>query len=108
MELNKKIRPFFTDLPKAKTAKIVRTLIEMVGTIKGTDNAQIEICKESIEWSTQEKRTFLRQRIESRLATLYFSKKEFTEALTLLTRLLREVRKLDDKALLVEIHVGFL
>ncbi|KAL9657069.1 hypothetical protein ABK040_002695 [Willaertia magna] len=105
IELNKTVRPFFKDLPKAKTAKIVRTLIEQVGLIKGTANSQIEICKESIEWATQEKRTFLRQRIESRLAGLYFDKKDFTEALSLINKLLREVRKLDDKALLVEIHL---
>ncbi|KAF0974045.1 hypothetical protein FDP41_006655 [Naegleria fowleri] len=105
VELNKSIRPFFQDLPKAKTAKIVRTLIELVGTIKGSDAVQIDICKESIEWATSEKRSFLRQRIESRLATLYFQKKEFAEALNIITRLLREVRKLDDKALLVEIHL---
>lgn len=83
----------------------MRTLIELVGTIKGSDAVQIDICKESIEWATSEKRSFLRQRIESRLATLYFQKKEFAEALNIITRLLREVRKLDDKALLVEIHV---
>jgi len=103
--LNESIRPFFTDLAKAKTAKIVRTIIELVGTIENTLDIQIDICKESIDWSTREKRNFLRQRIESRLAALYFEKKDYPSALNLINKLSREVRRLDDKALLVEIHL---
>lgn len=103
--LLKHLRPLFQDLPKAKTAKIVRTIIELVGKIPNTQDVQIEICKESIEWSQSEKRTFLRQRIEARLADLYFEKSRYTEAQALIQKLLREVRKLDDKALLVEIQL---
>jgi 26S proteasome regulatory subunit N6 len=47
----------------------------------------------------------LRQRIESRLAELYFEKKNYSDALHLITSLIREVRRLDDKVLLVEIHL---
>jgi proteasome regulatory subunit RPN6-like protein len=32
---------------------------------------QIELCQESVEWATEEKRNFLRYRIETRLAELY-------------------------------------
>jgi 26S proteasome regulatory subunit N6 len=104
-KLNESIRPFFTDLAKAKTAKIVRTIIELVGTIPNTLDIQINICKESIDWATREKRNFLRQRIESRLAALYFEKMDYPAALALINKLSREVRRLDDKALLVEIHL---
>lgn len=104
-QLNETIRPFFSDLAKAKTAKIVRTIIELVGTIENTLDTQIDICRESIDWSTREKRNFLRQRIESRLAALYFEKKDYPSALNLINKLSREVRRLDDKALLVEIHL---
>jgi len=67
---------------------------------------QIELCKESIEWAKAETRTFLRQRIETRLADLYLKTKEYTTALELLTNLLREVKRLDDKLLLVEIQLS--
>ncbi|KAL0485869.1 26S proteasome subunit Rpn6 [Acrasis kona] len=104
-KLNESVRPLFKDLPKAKTAKIVRTIIEHIGNIPNTLDSQIEICKESIEWATREKRTFLRQRIESRLAYLFYQRKEYDAALKLTNNLIREVRRLDDKALLVEIHL---
>jgi 26S proteasome regulatory subunit N6 len=64
-----------------------------------------ELCKESIEWCRAEKRAFLRQRIESRLAKLHLQMREYKEAISLVTRLAKEVKKVDDKLLLVEIHL---
>ncbi|KAH7290891.1 hypothetical protein KP509_30G068200 [Ceratopteris richardii] len=58
-----------------------------------------------VEWTRSEKRTFLRQRVEARLAALLMENKEYAEALTLLTDLVREVRRLDDKLLLVDIDL---
>ncbi len=34
-------------------------------------SVQVEVCKSQVEWARTEKRTFLRQRIELRLASLY-------------------------------------
>jgi len=48
----------------------VRTIIEKVGEVPNSSELQITLCKESIEWANQEKRRFLRQRIEARLASL--------------------------------------
>lgn len=58
-----------------------------------------------MEWARSEKRTFLRQRIEARLANLYLETRDYTEALSLISRLLSEVKRLDDKLLLVDIHL---
>lgn len=99
------IRPFFGSIPKGKTAKIVRSLIDLVGEIPNAANVQAELCKELIEWCIQEKRSFLRQRIQARLANLYMQMKEYKEALRLIGRLTREVKKIDDKLLLVETHL---
>ncbi|KAM7464483.1 hypothetical protein LguiA_032604 [Lonicera macranthoides] len=74
------LRPFLSLIPKAKTAKIVR-------------------------WTRAEKRTFLRQRIEAKLAALLMESKEYSEALSLLSELIKEVRRLEDKLLLVEIDL---
>ena len=52
---------------------------------------QLEVCKEQVEWARTEKRTFLRQRIEARLANLYLDTRDYTAALTLISRLLSEV-----------------
>lgn len=103
--LAKEIRPFFDSVSKAKTAKIVRTLIDLVAEIPDTVELQIELCKESIEWAKETKRTFLRQRIDTRLASLYLEGRQFQSALEVITTLLKEVKKLDDKLLLVEIQL---
>ncbi|URE30552.1 26S proteasome non-atpase regulatory subunit [Musa troglodytarum] len=99
------LRPFFSLIPKAKTAKIVRGIIDAVAKIPGTSDLQISLCKEMVEWTRAEKRTFLRQRVEARLAALLMENKEYSEALTLLSSLIKEVRRLDDKLLLVDIDL---
>ena len=99
------IRPFFANIPKAKTAKIVRTLIELVAKVSGSSDLQMKMCLDTIEWCKQEKRTFLRHRIQAKLAAMYFEARDFTKAMSLTEELLREVKKLDDKPLLVEIHL---
>ena len=59
--------------------------------------------QECIEWAKEEKRTFLRQSLESRLVGLYYETERYTDALQLGSALLKELKKLDDKNLLVEV-----
>lgn len=99
------LRPFFSLIPKAKTAKIVRSIIDAVAKIPDTSALQISLCREMVEWTRLEKRTFLRQRVEARLAALLMEEKEYSEALSLLSSLIKEVRRLDDKLLLVDIDL---
>jgi hypothetical protein len=47
--------------------------------------AQVEVCKEQVEWAKTEKRTFLRQRLELRLASLYLDTQQYQLALGLLS-----------------------
>eukprot|EP00003_Mantamonas_plastica_P011835 TRINITY_DN217_c0_g1_i7.p1 TRINITY_DN217_c0_g1~~TRINITY_DN217_c0_g1_i7.p1 ORF type:complete len:285 (+),score=89.97 TRINITY_DN217_c0_g1_i7:302-1156(+) len=98
-------RTFFGSIPKAKTAKLVRDLLATVASIPDTLDTQINLCMECIEWAKTEKRKYLRQRIEARLTALYLESKEYTKSLELLSSLLMEVKKLDDKLLLVEIQL---
>lgn len=57
------------------------------------------------EWAKDEKRTFLRQALEARLLALYFDVARYEDALALGSVLLRELKKLDDKLLLVEVQL---
>lgn len=99
------LRPLFAMLPKAKTAKVVRTIIDAVAKIPDTTDLQVTMCKEQVEWARLEKRSFLRQRIEARLGTLYLITKQYPEAITLIGGLLTAVKRLDDKLLLVDVHL---
>jgi 26S proteasome regulatory subunit N6 len=90
---------------KATTANIVRTVLNITSGFPGTERLQIDLCKESIQWCKDTDRSFLRHRIETRLYSLLFQVKEYQPALAGLTALLSEVKRLDDKPLLVEIQL---
>ena len=100
------LRPLLASAPKAKVAKIIRSLlIDAMSQIRGHDALQVELCREHVEWARAEKRTFLRHRVELRLATLHLTMRDYPEALKVVGALSREVKKLDDKLLLVDIHL---
>ena len=65
----------------------------------------MEVCKEQVQWAQSEKRTFLRQRIEVRLATLHLETKDYTAAISLIGKLLTEVRPLPIFILLLALFV---
>jgi len=99
------IRPFTKLLSKAKAAKLVRGLVDMYLDMDATTGYEVELCKECIQWATEEKRQFLRQALEARLIALYHDKEMYMDALNLITKLLKELKKLDDKNLLVEVQL---
>lgn len=90
---------------KSKTAKLVRTMIDYIKAIPDTVQTQVDVTKESIEWAVSEKRVFLRQNLETRLVSLYIEISQFQPAITLINSLLKELKKLDDKIQLVEVHL---
>merc|ERR1719240_1837156 len=59
--------PFFGQVAKAKVAKIVRKLLDIVAAHADTLDLQAELCLKVVAWCRAEKRTFLRQRVETRL-----------------------------------------
>ncbi|CAJ0841559.1 4094_t:CDS:2 [Entrophospora sp. SA101] len=101
-------RAFMSSIARAKTAKIGNSFF-----IPDTLPLQIEICKETIEWSVKEKRIFLKQSLETRLVSLYVSKllspyldnKMYHDALNLINPFLKELKRLDDKMVLIEVQL---
>ncbi|XP_054288549.1 26S proteasome non-ATPase regulatory subunit 11 [Macrosteles quadrilineatus] len=102
-ELIKQTRPFLSMISKAKAAKLVRSLVDFFLDLEAGIGIEVQLCKECIEWAKEERRTFLRQSLEARLIALYFDTGMYTEALQLGSTLLKELKKLDDKNLLVEV-----
>jgi len=97
---------FFRTVNKAKCAKVVRQVLDIVcGLAPGAYDMQREICEKIVEWCRREKRSFLRQRVEAKLAAILFYQSSFAEALLLIDGLLSELKKIDDKQLLVETHL---
>lgn len=105
MGLMKKNSEFFGQIPKAKTAKIVRSILAIVASIPDSVELQIAFCNNLVDWCNEEKRTFLRQRIEARLSVLLLDQKNTTKALKIVNKLLSELKKLDDKQMLTEVHL---
>lgn len=107
-DLIKGTRPFLNCMSKAKAAKLIRDLLDLfleVHTVDHDYSAAAQLCLECIEWAKEEKRTFLRQALEARLVALYIDSKYYSEALQLATRLIKELKKLDDKGLLMEVQL---
>lgn len=104
-DLIAKSRPFLNLISKAKAAKLVRSLVDLFLDLEAGTGIEVQLCKDCIEWSKQEKRTFLRQSLEARLIALYFDTKMYTDALSLGSQLLKELKKMDDKNLLVEVQL---
>ncbi|KAK3946334.1 hypothetical protein QBC46DRAFT_301617 [Diplogelasinospora grovesii] len=105
VDLVTKSRTVLSSFAKAKTAKLVRQLLDLFEDIPNSLDIQIAVTKSCIEWATSERRGFLRQNLETRLVTLYMAKQSYYDALTLINGLLRELKRLDDKLVLVEVQL---
>lgn len=104
--LFQQVRDFVNSVSKAKAAKLVRSLVDMYLDIDNTTAEQQEtVVQECIEWAREEKRTFLRQSLEARLVGVYYDTENFQKALALGGQLLKELKKVDDKNLLVEVQL---
>lgn len=98
-------RPYLKNLNKAKAAKLIRKLVDMFLDMEAATGLEVSLCQSCIDWAKEEKRTFLRQALETRLIALYYETKQYQEALQLGSSLLRELKKMDDKQLLVEVQL---
>ncbi|KAK7197574.1 proteasome regulatory non-ATPase subunit 6 [Novymonas esmeraldas] len=99
------VRPFFQVLPKAKTTKMVRKLFDHTALCGVPLSQQEAVCLGTVEWARQERRTFLRHRLQLRYVEVLFAESRRHDALAALSTLLREVRRLDDRTLLLDIYL---
>ena len=99
------LRPFFDRVAKAKTAKLVRSVLDGVAAIPGKEADLLALCEAVVEWAGREKRNFLRLRTLLRQGCVLLKMGRAAASLAVLAPLLREAKRLDDKALLVEAHL---
>ena len=104
-ELINQSRDVLGKFAKSKTAKIIRTLIEYFDKIPDSLDLQIKSTEESIEWAITNKLSFLRQQLQLKLAEFQYKKTLYKQALKIITDLLLEYKKLDDKSSLVEVQL---
>ncbi|KAG9257469.1 26S proteasome non-ATPase regulatory subunit 11 [Emericellopsis atlantica] len=105
VNLIKESRAVFSSFAKAKSAKLVRQLLDLLKEIPNSTDIEVAVTKDCIEWATAERRAFQRQDLEVRLVALYMTKASWYDALTLINGLLRELKRLDDKLRLVEVQL---
>ncbi|KAG5663849.1 hypothetical protein KAF25_006434 [Fusarium avenaceum] len=105
VNLVKESRTVFSSFAKAKSAKLVRQLLDLIKEIPDSTDVEISVTKDCIEWATAERRAFQRQDLEVRLVVLQMAKQSYYEALGLINNLLRELKRLDDKLRLVEVQL---
>ncbi|KAH9900790.1 PCI-domain-containing protein [Cubamyces lactineus] len=98
-------RGFVSSIAKAKTAKLIRTLLDCFNTIPDSQKIQMNVLHENIEWAKREKRIFLKHSLETRLVGLQLDTQQYKPALALIETLLTELKRLDDKMVLTEVHL---
>ncbi|OWT35803.1 26S proteasome regulatory subunit N6 [Cryptococcus neoformans] len=96
-------RTFMSHIAKAKTTKLVRTLLDLFP--QGSKEMQMKVIQENIDWARAEKRVFLRQSLEIKLINVLLDAEKYLEALTITQTLLKELKKFDDKIILTEVYL---
>lgn len=104
-ELIENTRSTLSAFAKAKTAKLIRQLLDFYNDIPNSIRTQMAVTKSCIEWAKTERRSFLRQNLETRLVQLQIQQQEYHAALGLINGLLKELKRLDDKLVLVEVQL---
>ncbi|KAF7290527.1 PCI-domain-containing protein [Mycena indigotica] len=96
---------FMTSTAKAKTAKLIRTLLNYFNSIPDSMPTQIRVLEDNIAWAKTEKRIFLKHSLETRLAGIHLDLQHYRPALNIIESLLTELKRLDDKLILTEVHL---
>ncbi|KAF8490456.1 PCI-domain-containing protein [Russula emetica] len=87
-------RSFLSSSAKAKTAKLIRNLLSLFSGIPNSQQTQIAVLNDNIEWAKREKRIFLKQSLETRLISLLDDKMILTEVHLLESRVYRGIGNL--------------
>lgn len=99
------IRIFYDLIGKARASKLIRDIVEYALAIDQGKEEKIDLLKNCIDWATSNKREFLRRCLQARLIRLYNEMNDFINAQKLGQELSKELKKLEDRELLIEVSV---
>lgn len=91
--------------PKSKAAKVIKSLLDSFDEISIDLDETVKLTNECIAWALDQNRTFLRQYLEIKLASLLYKKNHYPDSIKVINKLLKEFKKLDDKSSLVEVQL---
>lgn len=97
----------FTKCSNAKSSKAISKIISELSKKKFNWNLKsaINLCLKTIKNCRKNNKRNLSYRIKQQLCELYYKAKRFDVALKVMNRLLKEIKTLDNKLLLVELHM---
>ncbi|GFE53453.1 proteosome subunit [Babesia ovis] len=97
--------PFFAVLPQAKTAKMVRSVLERLSQVIKDLDVLHRVFRLYRNWCGNMKRTFLGYRLDLKICILLILRRNYSTAITALEKLQHEVKNIEDKPLLLDIHL---
>lgn len=98
-------KPFLTSIPKNKAAKLLSSLVDLFLDLEFDTGIGVRVCQDCVDWATEQNMIYLRRTLEFKLLVLYFDCGMHTEVLKLNSNMLKELEKLDDKDLLIEVKL---
>lgn len=96
-------RPLYEVLGKAKSAKLIRELVELCLSIDQPPKEKTSLVEKCIQWATDNCRIFLRRTLQARLIRLLNEQSKFVDAIKIAEPLESELKKLEDRELLIEV-----
>jgi len=96
-----------TNVSNATTSRVITAVLKKLSRPDSAWGLQVavDVCKTTIERCKEKNKKFLRHRVEKTLSEAHYNQKQFKSALTTVSALLFEIKRFDDKLLLVELHL---
>ncbi|EDO08418.1 PCI domain family protein [Babesia bovis T2Bo] len=96
---------FFAVLPQAKTAKMVRSVLERLSQVVKDLDVLYRVFGLYRSWCANMKRTFLGYRLDLKICILLLLRRNYSAAIMSLEKLQQDVKNIEDKPLLLDIHL---
>lgn len=102
-----KVVKIFTKFSNAKSTKVISKIISELSNQRLSCDLRspINLCLKIIKNCKKTNKRNLNHRMKQQLCELYFKAKRFDVALKVMSKLLKEIKSLDNKMLLVELHI---